>query len=102
MVYGDTDFLFTTEGCLPINAWNWQRAREHLLKQANLRHRKHYNLRHTYASKLFAAGVDLKTVSALLWHNNIGITADTYTYVTPKLKIDAADKIDYLFASTGK
>lgn len=72
------------------------------LKQANLRHRKHYNLRHTYASKLFAAGVDLKTVPTLLGYSNIVITADTYTHVTPKQKIDAADKIGYLFASTGK
>lgn len=102
LIYNDTDFLFTTEGCQPINARNWQRAWERLLKRAGVRHRKFHNVRHTYASKLFAAGVDLKTVSTLLGHSNIGITADTYTHVIPKLKTDAADKIDYLFASTGK
>lgn len=102
LIYNDTDFLFTTEGCQPINARNWQRAWERLLKRAGVRHRKFHNVRHTYASKLFAAGVDLKTVSTLLGHSNIGITADTYTHVIPKLKTDAADKIDYLFASTDK
>lgn len=102
LIYNDTDFLFTTEGCQPINARNWQRAWERLLKRAGVRHRKFHNVRHTYASKLFAAGVDLKTVSTLLCHSNIGIIADTYTHVIPKLKTDAADKIDYLFVSTSK
>jgi site-specific recombinase XerD len=58
-----------------------------------------HDLRHTYATKLFEAGVPLKTVSMLLGHARINITADTYTRVMPKEKTISVDKINYLFSS---
>ncbi len=98
MTYSDNDLLFTTKGCQPINNRNLQRAWERTLKRANVRYRKFHNLRHTYASKLLANGVDLKTISALLGHSNISITADIYVHVIPETKADAASKLNYLFA----
>lgn len=98
LVYSDTDFLFTTKGCQPINSRNLQRAWERTLKRANVRYRKFHNVRHTYASKLLANGVDIKTISTLLGHSNISITADTYIHVVSETKADAASKINYLFA----
>lgn len=50
--------------------------------------------RHTYASKLFANNIPLKTVQVLLGHSNIKTTADIYTHVMPKQKIDAAEKLN--------
>lgn len=95
--YTYTDFLFTTKGCQPINARNLQRAWERTLKRANVRYRKFHNIRHTYASKLLANGVDIKTISTLLGHSNISITADTYIHVVAETKADAVSKINYLF-----
>ena len=40
-----------------------------------------HNLRHTYASQLIAAGVELFTVSKLLGHSSIQITADHYGHL---------------------
>ncbi|MGN8636841.1 tyrosine-type recombinase/integrase [Eubacterium pyruvativorans] len=37
-------------------------------------------LRHTYATTLFAQGIDLKTVSYLLGHFSIQVTADYYIH----------------------
>ncbi|MBU3213815.1 tyrosine-type recombinase/integrase [Clostridium estertheticum] len=54
-------------------------------------------LRHTYATKLFERNTKLKTVSELLGHSNIAITADIYTHVMPKGKNDAAESINDLF-----
>ncbi len=96
--YTDTDFLFTTKGCLPINARNMQRAWRRTLTRANVRYRKFHNVRHTYASKLLEKGVDIKTISTLLGHSNISITADIYVHVVPEIKADAASRINYLFA----
>ena len=36
-------------------------------------------LRHSYATELFANGVDLKIISSLLGHSSVSITADIYT-----------------------
>jgi site-specific recombinase XerD len=46
---------------------------------------------------LFEQGVELLTVSKLLGHSNIAITANTYTHVMPQIKITAVEKISYLF-----
>ena len=63
-----------------------------------MRYRKFHNVRHTYASKLLEKGVDIKTISTLLGHSNISITADIYVHVIPEVKADAASRINYLFA----
>lgn len=98
MIYNDTDFLFTTKGCLPINARNMQIAWRRTLTRANVRYCKFHNVRHTYVSKLLEKGVDIKTISALLGHSNISITADIYVHVMPEIKADAASRNNYLFA----
>lgn len=46
-------------------------------------------LRHTFATTLFANGVDIKTISELLGHSDITITYNTYVHVIKKLKRDA-------------
>lgn len=44
-----------------------------------MEYRKFHSLRHTYATKLFETGVKLKTVTELLGHSDISITANIYT-----------------------
>ncbi|WP_150284948.1 site-specific integrase [Rummeliibacillus sp. TYF-LIM-RU47] len=41
-----------------------------------------HGLRHSYASLLFAAGVDIKVVQKLLGHAHIETTMNIYTHVT--------------------
>lgn len=41
-------------------------------------------LRHTFASMLFAKGVDVKIVSQLLGHSTVKITYDTYVHLFEK------------------
>ena len=68
------------------------------MKKAELPHKKFHALRHTYATKLFENEVPLKTVSELLGHSSIEMTADIYTHVMPKEKTNAVEKINYIFA----
>ncbi|CCJ32845.1 tyrosine-type recombinase/integrase [Caloramator australicus] len=96
--YNDNDFVFTTELGNNIDVRNLIRAYKRVLKKANIPYRKFHNLRHTYATKLFEAGVPLKTVSELLGHSNIAITANIYTHVMPKEKTTAAEKLNKLFS----
>lgn len=95
--YKVSDFVFTTELGTTIDARNLTKQYARLLVKAKIEYRKFHSLRHTYASKLFERGVKLKTVSELLGHSNIAITADTYTHVIPKEKNDAAATINDLF-----
>lgn len=95
--YKVSDFIFTTEVGTTIDARNITKQYERLLTRAKIEYRKFHSMRHTYATKLFERNVKLKTVSELLGHSNIAITADIYTHVMPKEKNDAADKINDLF-----
>ncbi len=48
---------------------------------------------------MLASGVDLKTVSTMLGHSQIGLTADTYANVLPSLQRDAAGRMDAILAA---
>jgi integrase len=53
-----------------------------------------HDLRHTHATFLLDAGVDLKTISARLGHSSIALTADTYAHVTEQLDREAAARLE--------
>lgn len=53
-----------------------------------------HDLRHTHATMLLEAGVDLKVVSARRGHSTIVLTADTYAHVTQKLDREAANQLN--------
>lgn len=89
--------LFTTQTTSPYNNKNLLRAWERVLRNCNIPYRNWHTIRHTYATKLFEARVDLKRVQILLGHANINITANTYITVMPKEKETAVQKINYLF-----
>ena len=64
---------------------NFERSFHALLRKANIN--KSYGvhaLRHTFASMLFAKGVDVKFVSKLLGHSSVKITYDTYVHLFEK------------------
>ncbi len=50
-----------------------------------------HGLRHGAATLLLAQGVDLKTVSAVLGHSQISLTADLYSHVGQGLMRQALD-----------
>ncbi|KHD34205.1 recombinase XerC [Clostridium acetobutylicum] len=96
--YEDSDYIFTTENGKILNGRNVLRAYERILKNAGIKYKKFHALRHTYATKLFERGEDLKTVQMLLGHSDISITSNIYTHVMPEKKISAAEKLNDLFA----
>ncbi|WP_303917498.1 site-specific integrase [Subdoligranulum variabile] len=59
-------------------------------------------LRHTYATTLYRAGVDLRTAQQLLGHATIQMTAEIYTHLEAEDSLKAVHRIDeYLEKSTG-
>lgn len=57
----------------------------------------HY-LRHTYATDLYSAGVDLKTAQYLLGHADVKTTANIYTHAAKNKTSSAADCLDAYYA----
>jgi integrase len=53
-----------------------------------------HDLRHTHATQLLKAGVNVKAISERLGHASIGITLDTYSHVMPGMQEEAAERID--------
>ena len=51
-------------------------------------------LRHTYATTLYRAGVDLRTAQKLMGHSSIQMTADIYTHLVTEDSIAVSDKLD--------
>ncbi|NNM97548.1 MAG: site-specific integrase, partial [Candidatus Dormibacteraeota bacterium] len=70
-----------------------------LLAEAGVRQRTFHTLRHSAATLMLAGGVDLKTVSTMLGHSQIGLTADTYASVLPGLQREAAARMDAILAT---
>lgn len=52
-------------------------------RRAGLENVSPHTLRHTFASHLIMAGVNLKAVQTLLGHKSIKITMDIYGHLTP-------------------
>jgi integrase len=98
-IYNDSSYVFTTEYIKPLDGKNILRMWKRTLNRAGVRYRNFHNIRHTYASQMFDHGVELLTVSRLLGHSNIAMTADIYTHIMPHQKINAAEKINHLFSS---
>lgn len=54
-------------------------------------------LRHTYASLLYEAGIDVKSAQDLLGHADISTTQNIYTHITKKKKEETANKLNAHF-----
>ena len=75
---------------------NLHRALANILERNNIDHGSIHSLRHTFATRLFRNGVEVKVISELLGHSDINITYDIYTHVIAEQKRKAVDILDNL------
>jgi len=57
-----------------------------------------YDLLHTHATLLLAAGENAKVVSERLGHASVALTLDTYSHVLPDMQQGAADRMEQLLS----
>ncbi|MFO0426885.1 MAG: tyrosine-type recombinase/integrase [Planctomyces sp.] len=60
-----------------------------------------HDLRHTQASLMLAAGVDLKVIQKRLGHRDFATTANTYSHLLQGAQTEAVQKVDALLSRTG-
>ena len=91
--YIPSDLVLPAPGGGPWWPSNFDRIWRRFKKKQSLAIRFH-DLRHTHATQLLRAGVNIKVISERLGHASIGITLDTYSHVMPGMQEEAAEKID--------
>lgn len=92
-LYQDNDLVCCCPDGSPINNSTFSSRFSSIAKKAGLMATFH-TLRHTHASLLLAAGVNLKVVQERLRHANISTTGDIYAHLYPDAQKEAASKID--------
>jgi integrase len=70
-----------------------------LLEAADLPRVRFHDLRHSAASLLIAAGVELVEVSMLLGHSELRVTADLYSHLQKQTAARAARRMDAVLSS---
>jgi integrase len=83
-------FVFTGESGGPLK--DVKKAWTALVKRALIASFRFHDLRHTFASKLVMAGVDLNTVRELLGHSDIAMTL-RYAHLAPEHEAAAVEKL---------
>jgi integrase len=72
-----------------------------LAARAGVKRITFHGMRHTHATLLLLAGVNIKTVSTRLGHSSIQITLDTYGHVLPEMEQQAAEAIGAMLQRAG-
>lgn len=97
----DQGLVFPSPTGAPLDARALIRHYKALLVRAGLTERRFHDLRHSTATLLYAQGVELKTIQAVLRHTQLGTTADIYTQVLPETTRAAAAAMDDLLRPRG-
>lgn len=96
-VTGEFEYVLSTKGGKPVNPRFPDKTLRNIAVSAGFPEEKIYgmhSLRHTFATRLFAAGVEVKVVSELLGHSNTKLTENIYIHVIESLRKKAIAKID--------
>ena len=96
------DLVFTASHGQPLDyRVVVQRHFAKVLAKAKLARIRPYDLRHTCATLLLAAGENVKVVSERLGHASATLTLDVYSHVLPDMQQRAAEKLESLLFGTG-
>lgn len=102
----DTPYVITNSRHKPVLPSNFERSFHAVLRNAGIDGDYGlHSLRHTFASMLFAKGIDVKIVSKLLGHSSVKITYDIYVHLFEKdinrvTNVLDESPVSYIFMST--
>ncbi len=89
-------FLLTgTDRCMDPR--KLQRHLKKYLEECGIQEAHFHTLRHTFATRCVEAGFDVKTLSEILGHSNIGITMNLYVHPNLDLKRENMNRLKSLF-----
>lgn len=100
-VWVDPDLVFTTNVGTALEPRNINRSWAALCDRAGVRRVRLHDLRHSAATFMLTAGVELKTIQATLRHSRLSTTADVYAHVIDEVQRGAADRMDGVLRHLG-
>ena len=83
------ELVFVTASGLPLDDQNVRVSLRRFYRRYGIPERSPHVYRHTFGSRLAAAGVPIQTVAALLGHDSINTTAKYYLHIADTAKISA-------------
>ena len=89
-----SEIVFCSKAGTYISPRNYSRAFQKVLRKAEIGNCNVHTMRHTFATRLFEAGIPAKTISQLLGHASVSFTLDTYTHVLPSTKKQAIEVLE--------
>lgn len=92
--YSPDGFIIHTKDGSPVMPRTFEQMLELMCAAAGIRRTGVHALRHTYATRLFEKGVDIKVISELLGHSSTEITYRIYVHVIDALKESAVEALD--------
>jgi len=97
--WNDLDVVFPSPSGRPLSQSHVLERFHRVLAEAGLHRRRMHDLRHTYATRLFALGQHPRAVQDLLGHSRFEVTMNLYTASVPEVLREAANQLDGVFAS---
>lgn len=96
--FTDDSLLLVDDLLMPIEEKRLNRRLQSICKKLNLEKRTLHSIRHSYATRLFEAGIDVKTVQGLMGHKDYSTTLNIYTHVMPEKKAAAVEILSKMFS----
>jgi integrase len=93
----ETGLVFVSEIGKNIEPRKLLKIFHELLKKAGLNIRGLHSLRHTYATRAIESGMDAKTLSEILGHEDITTTLNLYVHSSDDAKKKAVQMMSYLY-----
>ena len=97
----DSGYVFTREDGKPWHPDRISKLFDKAVKAADVPRIRLHDLRHTFATLLFAANEHPKTVQELLGHSTISVTLDTYTHARPETLASATAHLGAIVEGRG-
>jgi integrase len=94
------DVVFPSPSGRPLSQSHVLERFHQVLAEAGLPRRRMHDLRHTYATRLFALDQHPRAVQDLLGHSRFEITMNLYTASVPEVLREAANSLDAVFETS--
>lgn len=95
--FTDDAFIFSDSLLKPIEEKRANRRLQAICRKIGIEPRPLHSIRHSYATRLFEADVDIKTVQKLMGHSDYKTTLNIYVHVMDEEKEKAAAVLDAMY-----